>query len=221
MNKTRLYLRQLKSIGFVDAGACEGADIIIAKRNDPPTPTDQAPTSKDRKEEVMADNDTTNEAPVVAKAADAVSGDVLKRLEDAEKRAEAAEKAAASEREIRLNGEWIAKAKALPNLTAKAEDFGLVLKRAADVLKAEDMAEIVRVLTAASAQLGEAGVLTRELGVDGESAATSAVEKLRQAAQEIRKSNAMLTPEQAYLQACDANPALYKEARKEESSTRH
>lgn len=32
--KTRLFLRQLKSVGFVDAGACEGADIILAKRRE-------------------------------------------------------------------------------------------------------------------------------------------------------------------------------------------
>lgn len=31
---TRLFLRKLKSVGFVDAGACEGADIVLAKRRD-------------------------------------------------------------------------------------------------------------------------------------------------------------------------------------------
>lgn len=31
---TRMFVRQLKSVGFVDRGACEGADIIIAKRAD-------------------------------------------------------------------------------------------------------------------------------------------------------------------------------------------
>jgi len=34
MSKTRLFIRQLKSVGFVDAGACEGSEILLAKRRD-------------------------------------------------------------------------------------------------------------------------------------------------------------------------------------------
>lgn len=32
--KTRLHVKSLRSVGFVDVGACEGADIILAKRKD-------------------------------------------------------------------------------------------------------------------------------------------------------------------------------------------
>src|SRR5262245_2564204 len=31
--KNRLFVRTIKSIGLVDLGACEGADVIFAKRN--------------------------------------------------------------------------------------------------------------------------------------------------------------------------------------------
>jgi hypothetical protein len=37
--KTRMYVRQFKSIGIVDKGACEGAKIIVAKRGDKPMGT--------------------------------------------------------------------------------------------------------------------------------------------------------------------------------------
>lgn len=48
MKKTRMFVRSYKSIGFVDAGACEGADILIAKR------AEAAPVDEAKRAEVAA-----------------------------------------------------------------------------------------------------------------------------------------------------------------------
>lgn len=188
--KTRLFLKQLKSIGFVDRGACEGADIIAAKSADEGGSMDPSKVGEELQRLAamveslqatiaglveVAQTDVENdmvEASAEAVAPDeedeAQKRDIAKRLEDLEKRAVAAEEVAKAERDKRLTAEWVTKAREeLGHLPAEAEQLGCVLKRASESLSADDFAELSRVLKAAAAQIAANDAITTEVGKAG------------------------------------------------------
>lgn len=278
---TRLFIRQYKSVGFVDAGACEGADIILAKRREDASDfagalenltkvgrrmagarlakfrevvsqlsalladvDDESPdegsgkdTSMSKKFDPAALPEDAREyiagvekaaaeraaeldakvadleAQVAAKKADpedafkALPEEVRKRIEDAEKSADEARKAAAAERDARVTAEFVQKAAfAEGKLPITAAKLGPILKRASEgATTAEDAAEIERVLKAAA----EASRVTAIIGDDGRTEA-SAIEKIEAEAAEIRKNNPLLSLAAARVEARKRNPELAK-----------
>lgn len=205
--KTRLFVRQLKSIGFVDRGACEGADIIAAKSAAEGGSMDMeqvAAALEQLSAQVaaigeavagLAAAEVEDEQPEMdmngmcepAKAEDEVEEtaskadvlDVSKRLEEAEKRAAVAEEIAKAERDKRLTAEWITKTRAdLAALPADAETLGCVLKRASEVVSVDDFAELHRVLKAAAEQIAANDALTREVGGTGNETSESSAAKI-------------------------------------------
>jgi hypothetical protein len=101
--------------------------------------------------------------------------DVRKRIEDAEARAQEAERIAKAERETRLDGEYVAKAGKLDKLSLEADKFGPMLRKVAEQ-DAETAAEIERVLTAANESLSKSE-LFKSIG-DGSAVVGDAEAKL-------------------------------------------
>lgn len=157
--KARLFVRGFKSIGIVDAPACEGSEIVVAKRRegapteDPPMSTkktDTAPTVEELAAKVadltaqLAAKDTELAAAKAAATPPPSTDEVLKSLDGpardlvlkaqadaaaATAKAEEAQKAADRERDIRETGEYVTTAKRFERVAGKAEDFGPLLRR--------------------------------------------------------------------------------------------
>lgn len=131
-------------------------------------------------------------------------------VEKANARAEEAETIAKTERDFRLNQEYIAKARSMVNLPVAADEFGPVLKRLHDRMEAEDVEVIEKALRAANETIAEAGTFT-EIGKRG-GQGFEAVSKLDSKAKElVEKSDEPLSMEQARAQVMESDPSLYDE----------
>lgn len=155
-------------------------------------------------EEEMAEAEEAEEQEIL-KSADPRLVEIVKA---AEERAFAAEAIAKAERDFRLEREFVSKAQEMSHLPVSAEDFGLVLKSASDVLPTETFDALMQVLSAANAQLEKGGIFG-EVGkstVDADDAPMSAIEK---AAARLQSENPTLTKEQAIAKAVSADASLY------------
>lgn len=122
------------------------------------------------------------------------------------KRLEKAEEIAKAERDMRVTREFVAKAEEMPALPIKADEFGPVLKRAAEALESDDFDAIENVLKTANEQLAK-GELFKEMGRSGDvSGETDAVENVQRKAEELRKADPSLTPFQAMERAMREDP---------------
>lgn len=128
----------------------------------------------------------------------------------ANERAEAAEKIAKEERDVRLQREWVEKAKAYTNLSGDPEELGAILRKASESLDDEQYEALTKTLTAANEGLGQSE-LFGEFGKRG-GGAFEPISKLDAKAEEIRKdSTEDITIEKAKELAIEANPELYDE----------
>ena len=123
-----------------------------------------------------------------------------------------AEKVAKLETE-RKDAEFAKRAEGYAPLPIKADVFGPILRKAADVLTVEENAELDRVLTAASEAMKASGLL-KEHGSDSHEEGT-AVAKVAQLVADARKANPKLTEVQARAQVYKADPALRREVEAE------
>lgn len=126
---------------------------------------------------------------------------------DALRKAEEAERIAKEERDTRLNREFVVKAEDFKSLSIEPAKFGPILKSAADKLEKADYEELERVLKAAEEQVAK-GALFDELGAAGSRSASGAYEEATKKAEEIRKADSSLSPEQALEKAFEADPEL-------------
>lgn len=156
--------------------------------------------------EVQAETQAQEEE--ILKSADPRLVEIVKA---AEERAIAAEAIAKAERDYRLEREFVAKAAELGNLPVTAEEFGMVLKSAADVLTEEQYDAIWQVLQAANANLANSAVFG-EIGKSTASADTdSPMTVIEKAAARLRSDNPSLTKEQAIAKALEADANLYNQ----------
>lgn len=123
------------------------------------------------------------------------------------KKAEDAERIAKEERDTRLNKEFIAKAEGFEGLSVKPAEFGPVLKAASEKLGKDDFKELERVLKSADEQIVN-GELFKEAGSSGSRVTSGAFEEAQKAAEEIRKADSKLSPDQALEKAFEADPEL-------------
>lgn len=127
------------------------------------------------------------------------------------KQAEAAEKMAKAEHDLRVEREYVQKAAdEFQNLGLDAEDLGLILKRANENLSPEDYTSLETVLKAAASQSGTNQALLRELGRTGQpkDGTQDAYSEVKKAAAEIRKSDPSLSEQRALELAARENPDL-------------
>ena len=148
-----------------------------------------------------------DEREEVLKAADPKLVAIVKGLED---RASAAEAIAKAERDHRMTQEYVSKASALSHLPVKAEEFGAVLKNAAEVLTEEEFGAIWQVLSATNAQLSKSGIFS-EVGKSSAFDNSGPMSVIEKAATALRSANPALTREQSIARAVEADSNLYKQ----------
>lgn len=146
-----------------------------------------------------------DEKEEVLKSADPKLVAIVKGLEE---RATAAEAIAKAERDHRMTQEYVSKAATLGNLPVKAEEFGAVLKNAAESLSEEAFSAIWQVLTAANANLSKSG-LFNEIGKSSSFDNDGPMSVIEKAAAALRQANPLLTKEQSIAKAVEADAKLY------------
>lgn len=129
------------------------------------------------------------------------------QISKAEARITQAEEIAKSERDLRLEREFVSKA-AEYNLPVDADELGPVLKRAAESLSLEDFSVLVKCLDAGSSA---ETMLYGEVGKQGGGSNLDIFDQVNAQAEEILKSNAGITPEQATTMVMDSYPDAYDE----------
>lgn len=137
---------------------------------------------------------------------------------EAKRSAKAALEAATIEKDRRETLESIEKAKqVVPNLPGTDEEKGAVMKAIASLPKeiAKSLRRMLKSGDAAVKNLLMAETGTRRGRTDGED---DAVSELRAAADDILKKDSKLTKEQAFAKACEANPDLFAQYKKEKRS---
>lgn len=142
---------------------------------------------------------------------------VRKRLEETEKRAKDTETALKAEQDARTIEKSAARVEkdyaGLP--IGKALEFGAIMKRAADVMKAEEFAEIDRVLKAAAAIAQKSGEY-KPIGSDNDGAGgATAVDLINAKARELVTKGDFKTFEQAWTHV-SKNDATLRTALKRE-----
>lgn len=130
-------------------------------------------------------------------------------LEDQQAQIAKSELIAKTERDARLEREFISKAEALPAIPGERTDLAGLLRRASEVLSKEDAEQLDTVLKAANAQLEQSDIF-KSLGQGG--GETTISKSINTMAEELRKSNPALTIEQATMAVYDANPELAAQA---------
>lgn len=132
---------------------------------------------------------------------------VRKRLEASEVRAKQAEEMIAKHEDKVRTEQYIAKAKEYPNLSAKAEELGLVLKTIADKCDEPTYKYVESFLTAANEQIKSGNLFKQNSngsgGVEGD-----AYEKIAAKAREVAK-NDKISFEKAFTKVLVENPELY------------
>jgi hypothetical protein len=131
------------------------------------------------------------------------------RFDAYEEQIEVAKAAAAEERDLRLEREFISKAADF-SVPVAPEELGPVLKRAAESLSLEDFSVIVKCLDAATELADE---VFGEVGKRGTGANSDIFAAVSYEAEELRK-NFELTGEQATAAVFEANPQAYDEYRR-------
>lgn len=160
----------------------------------------------------LAQRDAQTEESIL-KSADPAVVELVKAAED---RAVAAEAIAKAERDHRLEREFVAKAAGYDRLSVSAEDFGPVLKAAAESMDEEHYATLTQVLDAANEVIKQ-GAAFNEIGALPSFDADSGMGRIEQAAKQYQAEDATLTREAAIAKAVSEDPTLYdaylKEAR--------
>lgn len=127
-------------------------------------------------------------------------------IKKANDRAEEAERIAKSERDHRLNQEFIAKARSFSNLPLSADEFGPVLKRLHDAMSEEDVAVIEKALSTANESVAS---YFDEIGKRGDNVLID--DRVDVIAKSMTEADPGLTMEQARSRALEQNPSLYDE----------
>lgn len=148
-----------------------------------------------------------DEKEEVLKSADPKLVAIVKGLEE---RASAAEAIAKAERDHRMTQEYVSKASTLANLPIKAEEFGAVLKNAAEALTEEAFNAIWQALSAANASITKSGLFT-ELGKSSALDNDGSLSVIEKAASALRQIDPTLTREQSIAKAVAADANLYKQ----------
>lgn len=139
----------------------------------------------------------------------AMVAELKKSADDAAKRAEAAEKIAKEERDIRETNELTVLAKSLVHVNDDTDKFVAHLKVMKASLPKEAFDAQVEMMQKANKEIAS-GNLFSELGTDGMDAGVRS--DIETKVDALRKSDSTLTREQAYAKVMKDNPDLYEKA---------
>lgn len=123
-----------------------------------------------------------------------------KRAEEADARIEKAEKLAKAEADLRVTREFVAKAQAFAHVAGDADEFGPVLKHAAEMLSKEDYELLEQRLTAANEQIDKGDLFT-QAGHSGDGERGDGAGEVARKADELRKSDPSISRFDAMRQA--------------------
>lgn len=135
---------------------------------------------------------------------------IVELIKSAEQRAEAAERIAKAERDVRLEREFVSKAQGLNQLPVNADEFGKVLKSVAEAVDADTFAKVWQVLEAANNSI-KSGGLFNEIGKSNGTNDTGPISNIDREAARIREQFPNLSREQAIAKAVESDPSLYTE----------
>jgi hypothetical protein len=187
-----------KRVEEQDAALAEAQDVIKAKDSE----IEQAKAKKGYGGKQMMKEDGEEEDEVMKSLPESIR----KRLEETEAQAKEATEQLAKMKSEAETKDAIAKAKDLG--FGDAEKVGpLLLRIAKGTTTAEDATLVEQMLKSAAEVSGKSDLfkaIGSDSAVDGDPEAL-----LKAKADEIRKANDKLTPEQAYVAAMDQNPQLY------------
>ena len=172
--------------------------------------TENSALSEQLSKSIPADADAEAELvrAQLAKADPAVRALIEKQQAELDKVTEIAK----AEREERLTREYIAKADQLPMLGERAK-LPTILRKADELLPAEDAETLRTILKAANAQIRESNLFT-SFGVGGGETTTG--QSVEAAARELLKSEPALTLDQAKAKVYDLHPEMLAQALNEE-----
>lgn len=139
------------------------------------------------------------------KTADPALVEIIKATEE---RAAMAEEIAKAERDYRVEREFIAKAADYSSLPIHPEEFGPVLKAAAEALTEEQFTALSQVLAASNEAIATGGVFD-EIGRSAAFDADSSMGRIEQAAKHLQATDGELSREAAIAKAVTADPTLY------------
>ena len=139
------------------------------------------------------------------KSADPALVEIIKATEE---RAVMAEEIAKAERDYRVEREFIAKAADYASLPIHPEEFGPVLKAAAEALTEEQFTALSQVLAASNEAIATGGVFD-EIGRSAAFDADSSMGRIEQAAKQLQTNDGELSREAAIAKAVSADPTLY------------
>jgi hypothetical protein len=139
---------------------------------------------------------------------------IVQLIKSAEDRASAAEAIAKSERDHRVEREFIAKAAEFENLSVTAEDLGPVLKAAAERLEEDDYTLLNKVLTSANEVIAS-GETFNEIGRSASFDSEEGMGRIEQVAKTYQATDPSLTREAAISKAVSEDPTLYDSYLKE------
>lgn len=155
-------------------------------------------------EELSKALQTEDQVEVVTKAFQAQQDAFDEELTKRDQQLYALTEVAKSERDLRLEREFISKAEEF-DVPVAAEELGPVLKRAAESLTMEDFSVIVKCLDAA----GASEYLFGEIGKRGTADNADIFDTIEAGVEELVKRDNSLTGEQALAQVFEMNPEIY------------
>jgi len=200
------YIEKLEDVVLELQDRFEKSEAAVL--DDEETEVEEAEAEAD--EIVLEDDETIvpddDDVEKFLKSADPRLAQIVKSAVD---RAEAAERIAKRERDLRMEKEFIAKADAFSALPAKRDEIVAILKAVnEDAPRAASAIE--ELLKRCNGALAESGIFKSE--GQGETGTTSTtVAQWDSAVDTIRKADTSLSYEQAFAKALDQHPELYEE----------
>lgn len=160
----------------------------------------------------MKKADLSPEVRAIVEKAEQDAADAKSEIKKAQDSAAEAHELAKAERDTRVTREFIVKADSFRALPVEAEKFGPVLKSISEKLTKEEAEELDRVLKAADEQIVKGEVFGEYGSSSGAAGAPSdAYDALTRKAEELRKSDSKLSPEEALAKAMEDNPELERQ----------
>jgi hypothetical protein len=168
-------------------------------------------TLESANDDLMSKLDEVSPQEELLKSADPELVAIVKAAED---RAATAEAIAKAERDYRVEREFISKAEGYSNLPVNAQEFGLVLKSAAENLDEKDFEYLAKTFAAADEMI-ETGATFNEIGQSTSFDAESGMGRIEQMAKNMQAEDPTLSREAAISKAVMEDPTLYDSYLKE------
>ena len=157
------------------------------------------------------DDENEPEGALVGKSTlSKADAEIQKAFNELQTRLSKAEAQVIAERDVRLNGEYIAKAATLDKLSIDSSKMGPIFKSIAEKLDPEEFEALWSMLSNANEAVKKSG-LFKEIGKSVDLGGSTATEIIEKSVETLRAGDTKLTREQAVQKALELRPELYTE----------